>query len=183
LAGRQLAVAVEPDNRGVAVLNVPEIGTQTTLAVYDPDEQTQTVSAERAVREGLARVVIAWLNGVHKAEGKQAHHRGFDPLAKDVLQAAKRWRTAKLKPEDVIAVCEHRIAGWKAVTRDWLNNCTPRTLFRPSGFDAALEEVRSGFRPAQMTATPREERRFSPNRHTTLGSLPPRRAEEFADVE
>jgi hypothetical protein len=34
-----------------------------------------------------------------------------------------------------------------------------------------------------MAATVREERRFAPNRHTTLGSLPPRRAEEFADVE
>jgi hypothetical protein len=153
---------------GVATLDVPELGTQTTLQVYDPAEPAASVGAESAVLEGLARTVIGWLNGVHRAAGRQVHHRGFDPLANDVLKAAKRWRKLKLRPEDVIAVCEQRIAGWKAATPDWLNNCTPRTLFRPGGFDAAREEIAAGFRPIASMAGARGVRpgvATAPNEH------------------
>jgi hypothetical protein len=113
-----------------------------TSTVNGADAQPLT---ERRVHEALSEAVIVWLNGVHRAAGKLSHHRGFDPRSKPALSAAKRWRKLKLKPEDVIAVCELRIAGWKRVGPDWLSNCTPETLFRPDKFAAALDAWRAGF--------------------------------------
>ena len=123
------------------------------LTTYDPNEPERAPMAERRIREALAAAVISWLNGVHRAEGKQQHHRGFDPMADSILKAAKRWRKLKLKAEDVIAVCQQRIDGWKAAGVDWLSNARPAVLFRPEKFDAALEEWRSGFKPTPMHTT------------------------------
>lgn len=117
---------------------------QAILDGFDEENRTAVVTVERAHDEQLARRVIGWLNELHRQHGRLQGHRGFDPLAKDVLQSAKRWRKAKLAPEEVIAVCEHRIDQWRAVSSDWLNNCTPQVLFRPNKFDAALQEVRAG---------------------------------------
>ncbi len=103
-----------------------------------------SVTGERAHEEQLAKRVIGWLNELHRKHGRLQGHRGFDALARDVLQAARRWRKAKLSPEEVIAVCDHRIAQWRALSGDWLDNCTPQVLFRPNKFDAALQEVRAG---------------------------------------
>ena len=119
---------------------------------------SHTVTPERALEQELARRVITWLNGLHRQHGRMQHHRGFDPLAKDVMRAAKRWRTARLTPEEVIAVCEHRIAVWRAVSADWINNCVPRTLFAPEKFDAALGEVRAVFAPVAPSAPARTMR-------------------------
>lgn len=124
------------------------------LQVYDPHEPENRPRAERAICEALARAVIGWLNGVHRGAGRQQHHRGFDPLAESSLKSAKLWRRLKLSAEDVIAVCQYRIDGWKAANVDWVNNAKPSTLFRPDKFREALEEWRSGFRP---TAVDREE--------------------------
>jgi hypothetical protein len=168
LPDRYLAVAVMPDQNGLAVLPVSALGTQTTLQVYDPEEPAASTSAEQAVVDGLARVVVGWLNALHRSNGRMQNHRGFQYDADDVQAAAKRWRKAKLKPEEVIAVCEHRIAGWKAIGVDWLNNCKPSVLFAPQKFKAARDELLAGFRPIASMAGARGVRpgvATAPNEH------------------
>ncbi len=59
-------------------------------------------------------------------------------------------------------MCEHRIAQWRALSGDWLDNCTPQVLFRPNKFDAALQEVRAG--------------------HTHAGTEPGRRSRSDRDI-
>lgn len=132
-----------------------------------PGEDQQPLT-ERRVHEALAEAVIGWLNGVHRAAGKLSHHRGFDPRSKPALAAARRWHKLKLKPEDVVAVCELRIAGWKRVGPDWLSNCTPETLFRPDKFAAALDAWRAGFQHQPVTHLRQGERpgvATAPNEH------------------
>jgi hypothetical protein len=131
---------------------------QPLLAGLD-EARPASVTRERALDEHLAKRVIGWLNEMHRQHGRLHGHRGFDALARDVLQAARRWRRAKLSPEEVIAVCEHRIAQWRALSGDWLDNCTPQVLFRPNKFDAALQEVRAGHRHRSDGASPGKRER------------------------
>lgn len=152
--------------------NTPETEAETepqmNLDTYATGVADAEPLTERRVHEALAESVISWLNGVHRSAGKLSHHRGFDPRSKVTLAAAKRWRKLKLKPEDVIAVCELRIAGWKRVGPDWLSNCTPETLFRPDKFAAALDAWRAGFKHEKPATGRRGERpgvATAPNEH------------------
>lgn len=138
------------------------------LASCEDETESREPLTERRVHEALAERVISWLNGVHRSAGKMAHHRGFDPLSKPAMAAAKRWRKLKLSAEDVIAICELRIAGWKRVGPDWLSNCTPETLFRPEKFAAAYDAWRAGFKHEPVTVPRRGERpgvATAPNEH------------------
>lgn len=174
LTGRLAGVAlrVSPASHVRHDCNTAETATETeaqmNLDTYATGVAESEPLTERRVHESLAEAVIAWLNGVHRAAGKLSHHRGFDPRSKPALSAAKRWHKLKLKPEDVIAVCELRIAGWKRVGPDWLSNCTPETLFRPDKFAAALDAWRAGFQHQPVTHARRGERpgvATAPNEH------------------
>ncbi len=107
-----------------------------------PEKSRGAPSKQREKRaiEVSAEYVTRHLNARHGTR--------WQPHARTVLRAARKWRQWGWSPERALAVMEQAIAGLKATCRDWPNYLRPRTLYQENRMLAAAEELDAGHRYA-----------------------------------